>query len=242
MAINIFEHIYIINLVSRSDRRAEMEDQLRRIGLSLASDNIELFPAVRPTEACGFPSIGARGCFMSHLGILRDAKKRGFKKVLILEDDFDFSRDFSQRFKTIELHLQKSPWDIFYGGSLNQQGSDQLSGAGDIFVINPKAGIMGSHCIGLNSKAIEKLIAYFEAILNRPPGHADGGPMHVDGAYSWFRSQHPEIVTLIAAPEIGHQRSSATDVHQRKWFDGFPLTGFLISIIRRLKNRFAFYH
>ena len=239
MSINIFEHIYIINLPTRTDRRVEMEQQLRRIGLSLESPNIELFAAVRPAAAAGFPSIGARGCFMSHLGILENARQRGFKSILILEDDFDFSRDFKRRFEGIEEHLQQNTWDLFYGGALNALDAAQLSGADAVPAIHPSAGIMGSHCIGVTQKGIAQLVPYFEAILARPAGHAEGGPMHVDGAYSWFRSQHPAMVTLIAHPEIGHQRSSATDIHPQKWYERSVLTGPVVSLARKLKNRAA---
>jgi hypothetical protein len=239
MSIHIFEHIYIINLLTRTDRKVEMEQQLRRIGLSLESRNIELFAAVRPVEAGGFPSIGARGCFMSHLGVLENARARGFKSILILEDDFDFSRDFNLRFEGIEDHLQKNTWDLFYGGALNSLAAPQLSGASAVPAIHPAAGIMGSHCIAINKKGIDRLVPYFEAILSRPAGHAEGGPMHVDGAYSWFRSQNPDMVTLIAHPEIGHQRSSATDIHPQKWYERSALTGPVVSLVRKLKNRAA---
>ena len=36
----------------------------------------------------------------------------------------------------------------------------------------------------INAPAIGPLIAYLERMVARPAGHPEGGPMHVDGAYS----------------------------------------------------------
>jgi len=90
--LTLMDAIYVINLPYRTDRRAEIDVQLARAGLSLSHPKVHLFEAVRPDEPGPFPSIGARGCFLSHLGVLKDAAMRGFDKVLVLEDDADFMR------------------------------------------------------------------------------------------------------------------------------------------------------
>ena len=59
---------YVINLEDRTDRRAEMEQQLRRVGWQAA-----FVAAIRPVDAGDFPSVGARGCFLSHLATLKQA-------------------------------------------------------------------------------------------------------------------------------------------------------------------------
>jgi GR25 family glycosyltransferase involved in LPS biosynthesis len=79
----------VINLECRKDRRAEMETQLRRIQW-----DAQFFPAVRPPDAGDFQSIGARGCFLSHLAVLKRAALQNDHAV-IMEDDLNFSRDFS---------------------------------------------------------------------------------------------------------------------------------------------------
>lgn len=66
-----FERIYIINLPSRPDRRRAVLADLA--GASLAADDprLRVFPGIRPADAGNFPSLGARGCYLSHLGIWR---------------------------------------------------------------------------------------------------------------------------------------------------------------------------
>jgi hypothetical protein len=79
--LDYFDRIYVINLPARTDRKREMEEQLARIGLSFAHPRVSLFAAIRPHEPGGFDTIGARGCFSSHLEVLRDAHRRGLNRI-----------------------------------------------------------------------------------------------------------------------------------------------------------------
>ncbi len=73
---HIGEIVYI-NLDRRTDRCAEMEAELERLGLTARR-----FSAVarRP---------GIVGCGYSHLAVLKEARAKGLQNVLILEDDFE---------------------------------------------------------------------------------------------------------------------------------------------------------
>jgi len=82
MTSNI-EHIFYINLAHRTDRRSEIEHELESMGLS---SQAERFDAI-------FMKPGAFGCGYSHISVLKLAKERGYKNVLILEDDFMFVVD-----------------------------------------------------------------------------------------------------------------------------------------------------
>ena len=95
--LEYFQQIYVINLPHRRDRRLEMAEQLEKIGLSFDNPAVRLFAAFRPEDPGGFPNIGARGCFMSHLGVLQDARERKFERILIFEDDLNFYPDFTTR-------------------------------------------------------------------------------------------------------------------------------------------------
>jgi len=72
------DHIFYINLEKRTDRRAEIEQELLNAGLTG-----ERFNAIPTTS-------GIIGCGYSHLAVLKMAKERNYKNVLILEDDFQF--------------------------------------------------------------------------------------------------------------------------------------------------------
>ena len=213
-----------------------MADQLRNVGLSYQSDNVNLFAAIRPADSGGFATIGARGCFMSHLSILEDAFKRNYKTILIIEDDCNFTSDCVARLQALEeSHLSKN-WDILYGGTLSGKIFDNNT-KGFEYVASEQP-LMGSHFISIKGNVLPELINYFKAMLERPVGHIDGGPMHVDGAYSWFRYAHPQYKTLLSVPHLAYQRSSRTDIHPNQWYDRLPFFKGIVVSIRKFKNRF----
>ncbi len=235
---NLFERIYVINLKTRTDRRAEMDVQLRRIGLGLNAEQVVLFEAVKPTDAAGFSSVGARGCFMSHLQLLREARLQGLRSVLILEDDLNFYRDFPLRFAPVAKFLATQEWGMFYGSyTLPQtQSPPQPPSALPCRLADPTLAIGTSAMLAVNGTQLDALIRYLEAMLQRPPGDPSGGPMHIDGAYCWFRRAHPELATWLASTQLGYQRSSRTDVHALRWFDRNPVSAALIGLARRWRN------
>ena len=71
-----FDRVRIVNLKARADRRREMRGELARLGLGL-DDRIALHEACRPDDRGDFPSLGARGCFLSHLTVLDQAWDAG---------------------------------------------------------------------------------------------------------------------------------------------------------------------
>jgi glycosyl transferase family 25 len=73
------DKIFYINLNKRTDRREQIENELNNFGLSF-----ERF------EGIDTPDFGSYGCGLSHLGVLKLSKERGYRNVLILEDDFTF--------------------------------------------------------------------------------------------------------------------------------------------------------
>ena len=75
------EKIFYINLNKRTDRREEIENELKQFDLY---DKAERFPAIHT------PDQGILGCTMSHLAVFKLAKERQYEQVLILEDDFYF--------------------------------------------------------------------------------------------------------------------------------------------------------
>lgn len=229
-----FDAIKIINLKSRKDRRQEMLGELRMIGLD-NSARVSFHEASKFDDAGSFPSIGARGCFQSHLSILENAHANGIKSILILEDDLDFSRDIHSQLAAVADHLERNPWSLFYGGALKWDG--EPSSVSPVTLSDPAHGVMGTHFIGLRGEAIHAAIVYLRAMLNRPSGSPEGGPMHVDGAYSWFRKAHPEFQTLIAIPALGHQRPSRTDVHSLALQDQIPIIRSVIAFLRKIKRR-----
>tara|TARA_B100001063_G_scaffold247281_1_gene292119 strand:- start:484 stop:1092 length:609 start_codon:yes stop_codon:yes gene_type:complete len=73
------EHVYYINLESRTDRRTRVESQLELLGWKY-----ERFNAVKTKS-------GRVGCSMSHLRLLQMAKQKNLPYIVIIEDDIHFT-------------------------------------------------------------------------------------------------------------------------------------------------------
>jgi len=231
-----FQSVYVINLPQRRDRRREMARQLRKIGLGFRSPGVRLFEAVRPKGPQGFPSIGARGAFLSHLRVLKDASGQNLQRILILEDDVNFVPEFSERIGAVQGELKCNDWSVFYGGYVIPAGLDSKGREG-LIQAEPSLGIQTAHFIGLRGQAIQEAVGYLEAMLTRPEGDPLGGPMHVDGAYTWFRHAFPHMLTLLASPQLGYQRSSRSDISTPRWFDSVPGVRQATACLRQLGNR-----
>ena len=95
--IDKIDKIIYINLDHRIDRKKEIENELLKKNLN----NYERFPAIKHT-------IGGLGCSKSHLAVIKIAKERGYKNILVLEDDFEFIVDKKEFDTNINKLLQVS--------------------------------------------------------------------------------------------------------------------------------------
>ncbi|MEP3224691.1 MAG: hypothetical protein ABJO01_01860 [Parasphingorhabdus sp.] len=210
MIFDQFDSIRIINLPHRTDRRSEMEGELRRIGL-LDDPRVAFFNAFQFDDAGPFSSPGARGVYQSHLAILDEAAANNYR-VLILEDDCDFTAD-------AKSYAPPQEWEIFYGGYEASDPNNLLS-----------SDIIGAHMMGFSAKTAVHLADYLHDL------EYEGIHPPIDGAYIWYRRAHPDIVTLFAQPALGNQRPSRTDIAELRFFDKIPIVRGFVALARKLKR------
>jgi len=227
-----FERTYIINLAERTDRRREMERELQLQDISPRDRSVRFFPAIRPGDAGLFPSRGAHGCFMSHLGILAEARRDRLANILVMEDDLSIIPGFYRTQAMMLQYLADKRWDIAYFGHIEPAAANPDAPVW----INCDAPLQCLHFYALNTAVIPQLHDHLSTCLTREPGHPEGSPMHVDGAYTLFRMQHPAIITLIASPSLGGQRSSRSDIAPNRWYDRTPVLKELAALARSGKN------
>lgn len=80
--MNRIDRIFLINLDRRQDRLIQFEQECEK--MNIPQSDVERFVAVdRPDHP-------ALGCTLSHLSAIKLAKERGYKNILIFEDDFTF--------------------------------------------------------------------------------------------------------------------------------------------------------
>jgi len=228
----LFDRVYVINLPERTDRRREMAVQLKLIGLEVDDPLVQIFPATRPADRGAFSSIGARGCFLSHLGVLKDAVAKGYRSILILEDDVDWTRAVLDKKARLDALVQ-TDWTYLHGGL----GQDPAAEDGTISLIRlaPEHDLPLAHFVGLRGEIIGQLVDYLEAILSRPEGSPEGGPMHVDGAYCWFRRAHPAVAAAICTPSVARQRSSRSDIFEYTGWRGTKAAEWARSVLRPVR-------
>jgi hypothetical protein len=230
--LDYFGAAYLINLPERTDRLSSARRQLSRIGWS----GVQIFGARRFEHAAGFPSAGARGCFQSHLDCLRLARQAELPNVLILEDDISFTSAIPALSESICTALDASEWDFVYFGH-EQTGEVPRAHRWTWEVrLDPYTGpVLTTHFYGINGRIIPRLIGHLEAIMTRPPGDPEGGPMTIDGAYYAFRLRNRDVQTAIATPKLGWQRPSRSDLSPNK-LDALILARPLASALRNVKH------
>jgi len=91
---HLIDKVVYINLDYRTDRRKEIESELNQKGI-----DYERFSAIKDSN-------GAIGCCKSHLAVLKKARERGYKNILVLEDDFKFTVDTESFRRSIQQLLQ----------------------------------------------------------------------------------------------------------------------------------------
>ena len=232
---DLFDRTYVLNLPQRADRRGEMTKVLREAGIDWEPGKVEIFPATRPGSAGDFESIGAHGCYLSHLGILKQARDLGVARLLVMEDDLELSPKLPEALGQIADRLARDDWGFAFLG--HKFPDDETTAPPGSFV-EYRGDLKSNHLFAVNGRILDELIAFLEAILRRPPGHPDGGPMHVDGAFLTFCRLHVEFLTLVSHPRLGWQRSSMSDIAERR-VDRLPVIGDLIRVARRVKRRLA---
>jgi glycosyl transferase family 25 len=229
-----FERITVVNLPERTDRRREMDAQLRLVGVAADDPRLKFFAAKRPTENGDWPSLGAKGCFASHLELLTQALRDGVRNILVLEDDCDFTARPDAVREALARSLDSAEWDLAYLG--HPVALDDATGSDLGTWVASSAPFQQSHCYAVNGRALPRLVEFLEAITRRPEGHPLGGPQHYDGALNMFRLQNPDIKTLLAGPSLAHQRSSKSDIFEH-WYDKVPGLSQMMALRRSLKKR-----
>jgi GR25 family glycosyltransferase involved in LPS biosynthesis len=228
----------VINLPTRTDRRVESEQELRDSGFTSSpsgADKVQFIAALRPETAGGFPSVGARGCFESHLLALRESERRGDEVLLILEDDAAFNPEFRQFDAQLVEQLNSQPWDLVQLGYSSPSGAPLTLPGEGFRLVEFRDECIGAHAYLVSAGVRPRLIEFLEKLRAGVPGDDVGGPMPVDGAYN-VASRTRVLTRYLVAPTLCNQRSSASDITPR-WFDKISWAKPWIAQTRKVRRR-----
>jgi len=204
------DRIFIINLKHRTDRREHILREMKKQNIT----NYEFFDAVRPTTEevndwnptfCHhvmrdvhpnkFDNYrrGQLGCLKSHLGVIKLALSRSYKRILVLEDDTEFIQPFSN-FHTFCKPLKD--YDMLYLAGSHVQPYKKIPKMKYIVKITG-TNTTGSYCIG------EKAMHFFVANIIRYS-------KEVDVFYS--QEMHPIFNCYCIVPHMAKQLDGYSDI------------------------------
>jgi Glycosyltransferase family 25 (LPS biosynthesis protein) len=151
---HFFDAIYCINLDRQPERWSAMQRRFQKLGIERC---VRRFPAA-------FTPINHHiGCAMSHRRLIAEARRQGFKAVLVFEDDVRFSADAAEVLGQSLRELAGRDWQLLYlGGYDSMIESEQAPGCHHLMI--PKR-ITCTHAIAYHHSV-------FDAILDAVPENA----------------------------------------------------------------------
>jgi hypothetical protein len=203
-AFDTIDVLYYINLDKRTDRRAELEGEFRRM-------NIPASKIVR-ISAVAKPKAGALGCSMSHCIALERFIASGHSTCCIFEDDFEFTADPWTVRQTL-LSLATVPFDVcMISGYVKQSEPTAYPSLERILNAQTASGYIVSRAFAPTLlRNFREGVPHLEAGFRRTG--AEDPPYCVD--QYWKRLQPPSR-WYITIPKLGKQRASYSDIEQKK--------------------------
>lgn len=192
----LVNEVVCIHLHKRKDRNINIKRQSRKKRFGM-----RVFRAV---ENAKYPNLGK---FESHLECLRNARKRKFSSVLILEDDFKVLQS--------RLAIPHPPpqWDMLYlGGNIQSAIPDPDTDESQNW---KRVSCLMTHAYVVHSRAFDAIISAATAALaeaRKTPEGCEG--LHLD---AWYCSEiHPKLHVYMSTPERVIQRDGYSDVQRRQ--------------------------
>lgn len=170
--------IKILNLKRRPDRRKNMEDKLKDIGVN----NYEFIDAVDGQILQPNPDLkyffrnndfgyrrGMMGCALSHYNLLKQLIKDPFNDYyLIMEDDATFCSNFGEKINNLSSHFKNKEL-LFLGYLMYSKCREKVSHLTDvekeeieIIPFESSLFIGGAHCYSVNKLGAQKIVNYIE--------------------------------------------------------------------------------
>lgn len=198
-SLSDIKNVFYINLEHRLDRNVNVQQQLDTIGLSSVAQR---FNAIKMEN-------GAIGCSMSHLALLKNAVKKRFDHILIVEDDIQFLNP--ELFKTqfnLFLKTHGNNWDVILFAGNNIPPYEKI----DETCVKVNT-CQTTTCYLVNGHYIEKLMDNVRTgltnLLHTPQHHS----LYAIDKY-WFNLQKIDRWFLIV-PLTVVQREDYSDIEKK---------------------------
>lgn len=149
-SFDYFEDIFCINLDYRTDRWKHAQSEFKKVGIL---DRVKRFSALEEED-------GRLGIIRSNLAIVKQAKLKGLKNVLIFEDDVKFlNRNPEKYLRKAISQIGDKEWYLFYLGANTHEKLEKLSK--NLIIIKNAYAV---HSMAYNSRVYDIFIKRFEGI------------------------------------------------------------------------------
>lgn len=119
MINDYFDNVYLLNLHRRVDRLQLSKKRLNFCDIEYqvfnGTDGSVLNKLWKSLSNSNFSNPNYIGCAISHLSIYKDALEKGYKRILILEDDNRIKMNANYQFNSLVDNLPLE-WDLLYLG------------------------------------------------------------------------------------------------------------------------------
>lgn len=116
-----FDAIYCINLKHRTDRWETCEKQFQKFNMEVkrfeAINGKDHFPNGKPLKKTNDLLPGEMGVILSNYNIIKEAKEKKYKQILIFEDDVELDKDFDKKFVDYYKMVPKDWVFLYFGGN-----------------------------------------------------------------------------------------------------------------------------
>lgn len=188
-----FDRIFVINLASRTDRRAHAEAELAKLGITKA----EWFDAYnRPIDHNGKPN-GNMGCTASHRAVLEIIAYNKVPRALVLEDDFEVCVNSPLDWFNGMIKEVPETWEMLYLGG--HYGEPPLSRVSQHVIRIGR--MLTTSSYGITWQMARKMAPYICGI----------GP--IDSLYGGFHTKDHECYAL--SPRLFIQYNNFSDLQDR---------------------------
>lgn len=199
--------------------------------------DVQLIRPRRFEDRGGFVNRGFRSNLDAHLQAARLAKSSGVERALILEDDLSFSSAWSSYGAALLDDLDHRDWHLASLGYLDvwkeAPGLDTDLPYG---WVRFSGRVNGAQAYFLHHRAFDWWIDHLEAIAVGVPGDDLQGPMASDGAINTFAWTRPEVIRLLAVPNMVGTRPTRSDITPGT-LDRLPVVGDLVERLRIIRRR-----
>lgn len=209
----------VINLDQRPDRWTQFQAAARDL---IPAEKLHRFSACLGRELPGFGQppwfrggkrdrtwAGRAGCLLSHRRALLQAREHGWRTVLLLEDDAEFSPTFNNVAATLATALPENDWQVCYLGFTEPWGPGRkLADLSSRFALHQVHGCTTTHAYLVRETARDWILSHLPDESNVWSWLATHRAID-----RWYQRQIGlEFPVACVSPSIVNQTDSASDI------------------------------